>query len=552
MKNLLLIALTLIGTLSASSQEFLAKFTTSKTGSISIYFKAAEPNTPVTFQVNDDEPTTATIAKANSSTSLKVTLPVQESNRVTVSANGITYFNYGNGKVSDIEFGSQAASVTEVRLPNNSLSSLDFVSKLPALTYLVAGGNPAITTVAIDLPTLQKLELDNSPSITSLTLNTPELTLLKLNKAKVTALDLSGTKMAELTLNNDSILASVDFGAINTLKNVTLSSALALESISLKNQPELLKVNLTGCSNLSSVTLENLPQMWQFNAPDAKLSSIDFVNCPFPKGDINLNGNNFETFAPNTPGVWTMNLNNFKAKTVDLSALPLLNTLKASGGDIEKIIFNKQSVDSAMKSLDVKNNNITLVNLPPRGKNVNTALNYYAPQKVMPSIPDVIPVKSQVDLSQWAYGQSRDGNVASQIVWETSLEETLQEGVDYTVEDGVYTFLKAREEQVRAIITNTAFPDFKITKSGNNTYDYRLITNYATLEDENVGVESVSDTGKLKVAVTGTTLIVTSDTGIEIYNLDGVPVYRGAATSIPLARGVYIIRSGANTVKVII
>lgn len=123
-----------------------------------------------------------------------------------------------------------------------------------------------------------------------------------------------------------------------------------------------------------------------------------------------------------------MTINNFKAKTVDLSALPLLNTLKATGGDIEKIIFHKESLDSAMKNLDVKNNNFTLINLPPRGKNVNTALNYYAPQKVMPTIPDVITVNTPVDLSAWVFGQSLEGNVASQIVWETSLEEILQEG----------------------------------------------------------------------------------------------------------------------------
>ncbi len=552
MKNLLSIALALIGILSASSQDFLTKFTTSKTGNISIYFKAAEPNTTVSITVNDGEPTTANIAKANYSTAIKVALPSQESNTVTVSAKGITLFNYGNGKMSNIEFGPQASTINEVRVNNNNFSSLSFVDQLPALTYLVAGGNPDITSVAINLPNLQKLELDNSPSVTSLTLNTPELNLLKLNKSKITSLDLSGTKMADLTLAGDSLLKTVNFGNITTLKNVSITSNPAIESLSFKNMPELLKVILTGCPALSDVTLENLPQMWQFNAPDANLSSIDFVNCPFPKGDITLSGNNFETFAPNTPGVWTMTINNFKAKTVDLSALPLLNTLKATGGDIEKIIFHKESLDSAMKNLDVKNNNFTLINLPPRGKNVNTALNYYAPQKVMPTIPDVITVNTPVDLSAWVFGQSLEGNVASQIVWETSLEEILQEGEDYTVENGVYTFLKARDEQVRAIISNTAFPDFKITQSGNNTYDYRLITNYATLEGASVGIENVSADGNLSVSVSGSTLYITSDSNVEVYNIEGVLIYQGVATTISLNKGVYIIRSGANVAKIII
>lgn len=144
MKNLLSIALALIGILSASSQDFLTKFTTSKTGNISIYFKAAEPNTTVSITVNDGEPTTANIAKANYSTAIKVALPSQESNTVTVSAKGITLFNYGNGKMSNIEFGPQASTINEVRVNNNNFSSLSFVDQLP----------PSPTLWPVETPTL--------------------------------------------------------------------------------------------------------------------------------------------------------------------------------------------------------------------------------------------------------------------------------------------------------------------------------------------------------------------------------------------------------------
>lgn len=555
MKRILL-GIALVASLGASAAENLVTLTTTATGTARYYFKAKNDSTKVIFKVNGETTDTLVIKKANSQTSLSVKLPTQASNTVEVLAEDILAVNVSNCKMTDVKFGTQASTVTEVRVNGNTLTNLAFVGDLPALKILYAGNNKEITALNINCPTLTELNLDNMPNLTQCTLTTPELTILTLNKSQVASLDLSAmSKMWKLNLKDDAVLANLKLGSGEAMEELTVTNNPKLTAMSVKNMPLLKKLHFTGCSNLETLEIENLPIMWSLNLTSTHLSTLTIKDCPMPDGDLQISGCTLEAFAPDTPGIWTMTINESEIKNLDLSKLSLLRNIQAKDGNLEKIVLNETALQTSMTQLMLTNNNLTLVNLPPRPKNANAALNYYAPQKVKPTIPDLIYKNGKVDLSEWMYGQSLEGNVASQVVWETSLEEILEEGTDYTVENGVFTFLHPMEEQVRAIITNTAFPAFKLTQSGNKVTDYRLMTNYATLSDEedpNVGIEGVGSESTFEVKVSGTTLSVAAEGEVSVYDLTGACYYKGGSGSVNLSKGVYIVRSGKNGKKVVL
>lgn len=51
----------------------------------------------------------------------------------------------------------------------------------------------------------------------------------------------------------------------------------------------------------------------------------------------------------------------------------------------------------------------------------------------------------------------------TKFTWKTESGNVMEEGVDYSIENGITTFLKVQEEKVYAELTNEAYPDLTLT-----------------------------------------------------------------------------------------
>jgi hypothetical protein len=99
--------------------------------------------------------------------------------------------------------------------------------------------------------------------------------------------------------------------------------------------------------------------------------------------------------------------------------------------------------------IDCRSNRLTFETIP-----VKRVMKYYPQQAIV--IPDNIEIEQAVDLSHLAVvnGETTDYR------WKTKSGENLISGIDYTIDNGKTTFIKAQNESVYCEMTNSVFPLF--------------------------------------------------------------------------------------------
>ncbi len=158
---------------------------------------------------------------------------------------------------------SNSPSLTTLNCNNNALTSLN-VTNCPALTSLDCGNNQL--TSLPSLPSSLKYLIANSNKLTSLPTLPSSLTTLECNANQLTSLptlpssieglDVSKNKFTSLTINNKL-----------NLKNLNVSKNTLLTNLNARDNA-LTSINVTGCSELSYVQLQH-----------NNLTSLYFTGC---------------------------------------------------------------------------------------------------------------------------------------------------------------------------------------------------------------------------------------------------------------------------------
>lgn len=318
------------------------------------------------------------------------------------------------------------------------------------------------------------------------------------------------------------------------------------------------------------------------------VSNAGLFDITLPKSgnlrELTLDGNSFTSFDPSEfPQLYLLSLNSNKLRSLDLSTVPGLGLVSAADNNISSVTLDG---NDALWQLYLGSNALTEINLDgaPNLAQVSLADNYlthlnvdnlnklialsidhnYFRFSTLPPVKsqyglyqyfgqypiDVTPVDGKVDISSEAV---INGN-ATDYAWyldmpyvneEGELEgEILYEGTEYTIENGVTTFLK-KFNNVMCVMTNTEFPDLLLTT---NLFDITEL-----------GVDGIAVNGGIKVAVEGNTINVTAESGekVALVAMNGIIMRtsvtaEGGTTLNDVPAGSYVLAVGSKSFKVVV
>lgn len=314
-------------------------------------------------------------------------------------------------------------------------------------------------------------------------------------------------------------LEKVDISKLKDLTTLTLSNA-GLTEIDLSNNTLLGFLTLSDC-NLEQIDLSKLTNLTNVTLINNKLSAIDLSNNT-KLATLQLSDNNFETLVlPELPALYQLRVSNNKLKTLDVTNCPILRELYCDGNNLSSLDMSGQTGKFSM--VYVGNNNFKFSTLPVF--DIHNPMNYkYTPQKDVEITVD----GGKVDLSS-EYMVAENPTVYR---WTTESGATLVEGTDYTIDNGVTTFMKNFDENVYCSMTNAAYPELTLKTIG--------------VKPETTGIGGITSGEGIKVENGNIVITVDGEAKVLVYNTAGMMVRSfdvegGTVVVDGLAGGVYMI-----------
>lgn len=229
----------------------------------------------------------------------------------------------------------------------------------------------------------------------------------------IESISITGTNIKDINLTWNHMLKSIDLSdnAIGTLNLSGANDAF--------HKNELTYVNVSGNG------------MTEFDPGMAKMTIVELNASNNKLQEIKLDDMEYVT---------TLNLSNNLLSEINLSECYSLRNCNLSGNKLTTIDY---SSCTNMQTLDITNNNFTFATLPAASKNL-----IYAPQNTI----SIATKAMSIDLS----AQAKVGTFNTRYSWiDTTTGETLTEGTDYEITNGITKFLEPAEgKNVYATMTN--------------------------------------------------------------------------------------------------
>lgn len=317
----------------------------------------------------------------------------------------------------------------------------------------------------------------------------------------------------------DVPLNKIDLSKLNELSTLTLTGA-GLNDIDLSNNTLIEFLTLSNC-NFESLDLSKLSNLSYVVLNSNNLTTID-VSANKKLKDLALDGNNIETFVlPELPDLYKLNITNNKLKTLDVTNCPLLRELYCSGNNLSALDLSGQTDKFSM--VYVYDNNFKFSTLPVF--DIYNPTNYkYSPQNDV----EITVEGGKVDLSS-EYIIDANPTVYT---WTTESGTTLVEGTDYTINNGVTTFMKNFDENVYCTMTNVVYPELTLKTIG--------------VKPETTGIGGITSDDGINVENGNIVVTVDGEAKVSVYNTAGMmmrsfDVEGGTVVVDGLAGGVYMI-----------
>lgn len=314
-------------------------------------------------------------------------------------------------------------------------------------------------------------------------------------------------------------LEKVDISKLKDLTTLNLANA-GISEIDLSNNTLLEYLTLSDC-NLEQIDLSKLTNLTNASLSRNKLSAIDLSNN-VKLTTLQLSENNIETLVlPELPALYQLNVSDNKLKALDITNCPILRELYCNGNNLSSLDMSGQTDKYSM--VNVLDNNFKFSTLPVF--DIHNPMNYkYTPQKDVEITVD----GGKVDLSS-EYMVAENPTVYT---WTTESGATLVEGTDYTIDNGVTTFMKNFDENVYCSMTNAAYPELTLKTIG--------------VKPETTGIGGITSGEGIKVENGNIVITVDGEAKVLVYNTAGMMVRSfdvegGTVVVDGLAGGVYMI-----------
>lgn len=301
------------------------------------------------------------------------------------------------------------------------------------------------------------------------------------------------------------------------------NTMLTPEDIKMPTVPGLGELNLSGNRFSTYPYSQNFPNLSLLNLSANNFTEFDASTV----GDISsliISDNKISQLSFNNPMMWSLDASGNYLTSVNLEGLPAIEQILLHSNYLTTI--DLEPVKSTLQAINLVGNYFTFSTLPLPSAYPQLRVFYYGNQMPMEA---ELTEDMQVDLAS----QSMiDGN-STEYKWyrgipeynpETEMFEgdALKEGREYTIENGITTFLCDQAEKVMCIMTNATFPNLF------------LYTNQLTITGAGVdGIEA------------------DADDYVTVYNIQGMLVGKGQRKEVTdnLESGIYIINGKKTIIK---
>lgn len=337
-------------------------------------------------------------------------------------------------------------------------------------------------------------------------------------------------------------LKSFDGSKLNDAVNISVRDA-GLTGITLPTGKETLReLSLEGNAFTSIDFISPYSDLYTLAVTNNNLTSLDLSTLP-GLGVVAASYNEINTVTFDNPNLWMLDLAANNIRSIDLAKAANLEQLGLAHNLLSTIDV---SVLPRLKALLLNNNYFNFQTLPLPQKQY-ILYNYYnqAPIDVQVSHDSIVDLSSQAHVGDsvttytWYLGVPE---------WNADMGmfegEELYEDIEYTIENGVTTFLKSFEG-IMCLMTNPAFPSLYLYTD--------LLTVTASTGIGNVAADGVS------FCVRGRDIVLTADAAcpVALYTVGGLCItttttHAGETVLTAPAAGAYIVRAGAQACKVVV
>lgn len=424
--------------------------------------------------------------------------------------------------------------------------SLSFVASVKGIKLGIDWGDGVI------VETDEIATSEDEPSITTV-IGTPKGDgTIKIYGDKITVFECPSTV-------SGAKIKSIDVTKATGLKELTVNTN-AIENLDISKNTELESLVCYG-NPIETLDISNNTKLDNLDAKDLQISEIDISKCPLLKTlylnnnskittlDISQNENLENLYIigaslteidlSKAAKLKALSVNNNKLTKLDASACTQIATLFCMGNNISELIIP----ETIKTTLNCSGNRLNFSTLP-----VTDAKNYiYAPQQNI-ELESEIKTGTELDLS---YLDNIKGFAETEqkttFVWKSEDGlTTLEEGIDYKVENGVFTFLK-KQENIYCEMTTPAFPKFS-DKNILKTSVINVEEGTSISMTDNDMVIVYSDSGKIIIDNP------TDNKHISVYRLDGTMAIKlntkERKSEISIEKGVYLVTVNGKTYKV--
>ena len=336
-------------------------------------------------------------------------------------------------------------------------------------------------------------------------------------------------------------LSKCDMSKLTDAINVSVSNA-GLSEITLPQSANFKETTLDG-NKLSAFDASKYPNLKTLSLNNNVLTTLDVTNNPELQV-LSVANNQLSEIKLNNNYIWALYLDHNNFTEINLDGVPNVSQFTITNNQLTSINVDNLS---QLLMLGLTGNNLTFKTLPKvNPRYISYSYSNQAPIDITPSAEGVIDLADQavVDATQTVYRWFLGAPIINDY-GELEGEELIL-GTEYTLENGVTTFLKDFEG-VMCVMTNAKFPNLFL---------------YTTLMDVTAGIECViSGDAKSMIFVNDNNITIKSNSANDItVNLvtingsaiDSTTTSNGIAIFKNVAKGIYIITIGNETHKIMI
>jgi hypothetical protein len=355
--------------------------------------------------------------------------------------------------------------------------------------------------------------------------------------AKELLMQLSTNKAVGETINvtfavNENSDIDIDFGD-GTLTNFVvtagifnhLENSISGETIKVYGNPEIITSIYCTSQELTQLELSNLSSIKSLDCSSNQLTTLSILNCNV-LSDLNCDINNLESIDLNgCQSITKLSCSQNNLSGLDVSMLSDLTELSCWGNTLESLDL---SMCSNLTDLNCSGNKLRYSTLK-LGEQSLYSSSFDAQENIY--LGEIITVGSQVDLSsEYIFND----NITTYRWCKQGYSHELIKDLDYTVNEGVFTFLRSQITPVYCQMWNANFIGLRLETNKFDVTEATSLDNEITLNSEVIVYQSTISIETL------------SNTNLEVYDMSGRVILKekivsGKYSFISPAKGVLII-----------